>query len=494
MKNYKIYLSLFFFTASISFCFSQDDANTSYAVGFKYYKTRDITREYLIYDDTVPRPLLIHFWYPSENNSAVNKLKFKQYIELIAIREDYAKDKETIENECYGFIDAYAGYAKSNLRIAVNTSTESILNSVVCASLDISQAKGKFPLIIYAPSNAKTPVQNHLLCEQLASRGFYVISVSSAGENSINRNDPGKSMEAQVTDMEFILDYIRKDIGLTYSDLGLMGYSTGGLACALFQMKHPEVKAVCSLDGSQEYSFYLYLSKLEGFNLNNASAPYLALVNKTIASVYPYYNSIISSDKLALRYPHLDHFGFVSFWSYFEQCEPDILSNNYTASYYSMSESVLNFFNATLKGNKNAVSNLRNNISRKNEYMIQDDLDYSHAAILLNNYLKDSIYSAIYTCELTKPEKDNKDNYTEEEIGLLGRMLLDYDIESSVKLFAYNTKQFPNSWHAYYDLGFSYQIKNEPYLAKEAYLKAHDLNPENQEIINIISELSNEGL
>lgn len=474
-------------------CTSKNEKE-SYSVGFKYLKTSDSTRVYFYRQDTIYRPLLIHFWYPSEDNSVLTKMRFKDYVDLISIREDYAKPKTSIDAESFNFTDAYAGYAKSNLNIAVNTSTEEILNSSVIASKDISQAKGKFPLIIYAPSNSKTPIQNHLLCEKLASRGFFVISVSSAGDNSIQRNDPGKSIEAQVTDMEFLLDYMKKDIGLTYTKLGLLGYSTGGLACALFQMKHPEVKALCSLDGSQEYSFYLYLSKLKEFNLNNATATYLTLVNKTIASVYPYYNSIATNEKLALRYPHLDHFGFVSFWSYFDQCEPDTLPTNYTASYYSMSENVSSFFNTTLKGNNTSFSNLLNTISPKNEYTIPDDLDYSKAAMLLNNYLEDSINSAIFTCKLTKPGNDDMETYTEEEIGLLGRMLLDYDIESSVKLFTYNTEQFPTSWHAYYDLGFSYQIQNKPYLAREAYLKAYDLNKENQEIINILAELSKEGL
>ncbi|MBN2878192.1 MAG: hypothetical protein JXN65_01045, partial [Clostridia bacterium] len=227
---------------------------TSYSVGFSCFKVQDSSRLYICNQDTVLRPMLIYFWYPSEDISDGNKMSFKQYVDLISTREDFSKSKEDIDNESFYFIDAYAGFAKGSYKIGLNTSTEEILDSPVEASLNIPQAKGEFPLIIYAPSNSKTPVQNHRLCEQLAKNGFYVISVASAGENSIERRDPGKSILAQVEDMEFILDYIENTVPVNYSSIGLFGYSTGGLAAALFQMKHPDVKAVCSLDGSQEYS------------------------------------------------------------------------------------------------------------------------------------------------------------------------------------------------------------------------------------------------
>ncbi len=315
-----------------------------YPVGFKYYQVQDSSQRYIYNQDTIPRPMLIHFWYPSDDLTDLNKMIFKQYVDLISIREDCSKPKEVIDNESTNFINAYAGYAKSNFGIGLNSSTQEILNSPVNASLDISIASGEFPMIIYAPSNSKTPIQNHLICEQLASQGFFVISVGSAGENSIQRKEPGKSIEAQVKDMEFILEYIEKNIMLKYSTLGLLSFSTGGLASAIFQMKHPNVKAVCSLDGSQEHSFYIYLSKLKDFNINNTEVPYFLMVNKTISSIYPFFNSVKSRNKIASRMPYLDHFGFVSYWTYFDQCKPDTLQHNYSISYQKICENTSSFF------------------------------------------------------------------------------------------------------------------------------------------------------
>ncbi len=107
-----------------------------------------------------------------------------------------------------------------------------------------------------------------LICEYLASHGFYVISVPSAGPNSIERKDLGESILAQVEDMEFILDYIENKIKINYSNIGLFGFSTGGLATAIFQMKHNNVKAIFSMDGSQDYSLYISLSKLKDYDVN----------------------------------------------------------------------------------------------------------------------------------------------------------------------------------------------------------------------------------
>ena len=57
-------------------------------------------------------------------------------------------------------------------------------------------------------------------------------------------------------------------------------------------------------------------------------------------------------------------------------------------------------------------------------------------------------------------------------------------------LYLQNVKYNPNSWQAYFDLGFIYKEKGETLLAKEALLKAKELNPENTDITNLLNELS----
>lgn len=466
--------------------------STNYSVGFNYYKVQDSTRLYIYNQDTIFRPMLIHFWYPSEDNSGLNKMSFKQYVDLISMREDYSKPKEAIDTESINFINAYAGFAKSNFEIGLNSSTQEILDSPVEASLGISKAMGKFPMIIYAPSNSKTPIQNHVICEHLASQGYFVISVASAGQNSIQRKETGPSILAQVKDMEFILEYMEKNIKLKYSTLGLLSFSTGGLASAIFQMKYSNVKAVCSLDGTQEYSFYPNLSKLEDFNLERTEVPYFLMHNKTLSSVYPFYNSIKSGNKLAARLPHLDHFGFVSFWTYFDACKPDTVPHNYSISYQKIRESASDFFDAALFGNIDSIDKLRNRMSQNKDFAIPEKLDYSQATALLNTFLQENIDSAISTYKNHKAIDFNKYDYNEEEISVLGRMLLDYDLSASEKLFLFNQEEYPGSWHVYFDLAYSYKLKGDIDLAKKILLKAEEKEPDNKDVQDLLKELENE--
>jgi tetratricopeptide (TPR) repeat protein len=487
MKLPTFFLTLFFFGVTSSFCFGQDCKYPSYAVGFRYYKTTDTSREYITSNDTISRPLLIHLWYPSDDNSDANVMSFKQYIELIAIRDNYSKSEDAIKSEGYNFIDAYAGFAKSNYKIGLKCSTQDILDSPVRASLNIPITEGNFPLIIYAPSNGKTPSQNHLIYEHLASRGYYVISVASAGINSIQRKDPGQSILAQVRDMEFILEYLEKNIELNYLRIGLLGFSTGGLANTIFQMKHPEVEAVCSMDGSHEYSFYIYLSKLKEFNIDNTIVPYYLLVNKEAGSVYPYYNSIKSNFKLASRMPLLGHFGFVSFWTYFDQVKPDSVPAMSSVSYNYMSENISDFFDTTLKGIKNSSEKLRNNVSLKSDFILPVKLDFHHSTAMLNTYLHENIDSSISNYRNNK--ENNSVIYTEDEISNLGRMFLDYDIAASKKLFLLNQESYSDSWRVYYDLAFVYKLSGERELAIKSLALAETKDPENMDIKNLRQEL-----
>jgi len=463
-----------------------------YNVGFRYYKEYDTTRFYTYNRDTIFRPMLITFWYPSKEESEKDKMKYKQYIDLISIREDFSKTKDIIDRDSYNFLNAYAQFAKKTYEIGLNINTQQILESPVKASLNLPIEKGEFPLIIYAPSNSKSPLQNHIICEYLASHGFYVISVSSAGPNSIERKDLEKSILAQVEDMEFILDYIEKSLKINYTNVGLLGFSSGGLATSIFQMRHSNTKAIFSMDGSQEYSSYISLSKLEDYDIGKTEIPYFLVGNYNIKSTYPYFNSIKSKNRFFFRMAYLTHFGFVSFWTYFDNCNPDTIKHNYSISYQFICESALTFFDATLNENKKSNNDLLSLSSQKNNYAKHDRLDYSQPTKLLNIFLQENIDSAISTYKKHKAINFNKYDYNEEEVSVLGKMLLDYDLDTSVKLFLFNQEEYPGSWHAYFDLAYSYKLKGEIDLAKNALLKAQEKEPDNKDVKELLKDLEKE--
>ncbi|MBI9071041.1 MAG: hypothetical protein JEY94_05560 [Melioribacteraceae bacterium] len=470
-------------------CKSNMEEN-KYNVGFRYYEEYDTTRFYVYNQDTIFRPMLINFWYPSNEESEIVNMNYKQYIDLISIREDFSKTKDLVENDSYNFLNAYAQFAQKQYAIGLNINTQEILESPVKACLNLPIEKGEFPLIIYAPSNSKSPIQNHIICEYLASHGFYVISVPSAGPNSIERKDLEKSILAQVEDMEFILDYAEKSINIDCSNVGLLGFSTGGLATSIFQMKHNNVKAVFSMDGSHEYSLFISLSKLKDYDISKTEIPYFLAGNYSNQSIYPYFNSIKSKNKFFFRMQHLSHFGFVSFWTYFDNCNPDTIRHNFSTSYQFICESAFTFFDATLNKNLKSNNKLLNLSSQKNNYAVNERLNYSEPTKLLHTFLQDNIDSAISTYKNHKDTNFNKYDYSEEEISALGRMLIDYDADASEKLYLFNQKEYPDSWHVYFDLAFSYRLKGDVDSAKKALLNAQQLNPDNSEISELLNEIN----
>jgi len=488
MKIKVVYLIFLFFLVSGGFCFSQGDADGPYHVGFNYYKTYDESRQYIINNDTTSRPLLIHFWYPSEENAENGSYYFKNYIDLISLREDFNKPSSEIDAGSFDFVNAYAGFAKQEFGVDTSITTQQILDSPVLAQFGIPIAKSSenFPLIIYAPSNSKSAVQNHMICEYLASHGFMVISVGSAGEKSLKRNNLQESILAQVNDMEFILNYFEDSLKINYAGLGLMGFSSGGLATTIFQMKNENVNAVFSMDGGQEYGAYVPLFKLEDFNLNKSNVPYCLLVNNyENFSIYPFYNSIISEEKQMFRMSYIDHNGFVSFWRFFDLCSAKNSVSKFCTSYDYISSAALTFFNAYLKPKH--LSNSKSELSfQTNEYIKFITSDNSMIAQLCNLIVSDGIDSAIGFLDSHQEVFSKKEN----EINILSKMFRDTYMDEAIQLLLFNTNMHPNSWQSQFELGFTYKLKGELSLAKEHLLNAQELNPEKTEIIKLLNEIN----
>jgi hypothetical protein len=468
--------------------YAQSVEKGPFNVGFEYYKTYDDSRRYILNDDTISRPLLIHFWYPATGNESKERFSFKHYIDLIAIRENFNKPSSEINENSINFVNAYAGFARQNLGLDTNISTQQLLDCPVLAyhGSSLANSKEAFPLIIYAPSNSKSSVQNHIICEYLASHGFMVISVGSAGENSMARKTDQKSILAQVKDMEYLLHYFEDSLKIKYAGLGLMDFSSGGPANVIFQMKHKKVKAVFSMDGSQEYGYYMSLFKMEDFDLEKTNVPYCLVINNyENFSVYPYYNSIISDHKYMFRMPYLGHSGFVSYWRFFDLCSSSSAVNHFCDNYNSICDIARLFFEEYLQANPEAGAKSNLNF-QASEYVQPVSSNNSMIMVLCNSILSGGIDTAkvfLYQNQEVFKEKEN-------EINLLSRMFIDRYVDTSIALLTFNTEMHPDSWKAHYELGFAYKEKGEISLSKESLLKARQLNPDNSEIRKLLTDIS----
>jgi tetratricopeptide (TPR) repeat protein len=410
-------------------------------------------------------------------------MSFKDYIDLIAIREDFNVEQQDIDNISEEFINAYLGFSKQQFGIDTTTTTEEVLNSPVKAIYNAKPINDKFPLIIYAPSNSKSAVQNHIMCEYLASNGYCVVSVGSAGHETLKRYDQTKATLAQVRDMEFIVKYISDSLKLKISNIGLFGFSTGSMATIIYQMTTPEVKAVASLDGSHEYSFYSILNKIEGFDFNKANTPYLMIANNyKDFSIFPYYSSISVKDKYLYKMTAIDHNGFISFWQQFDMCSKDSNANSTTESYTVLCNCVNSFFNSTLKS---GVENSKRFEIQINELIQKDSTDYSIIAKLLNQILQEGIDNSISEMKSNEILYKGKANM----INVVGRMFLGNDNDIAIKIFIANTEIHPDSWEGFYYLASAYKENNHIDSAKFAIDKARDINKDNSDIHGLYDEI-----
>jgi tetratricopeptide (TPR) repeat protein len=459
-----------------------------FQVGFSSYKIHDSSRTYLNGKDTISRPLLVHFWYPAPEKCEGQALTFRHYIDLIAERDDFSKSQADINNETYYYIKGYSDYAKQNFGLDTSIGVQQILDSPVSAKsgMPLPTTEPRFPLIIYAPSNGKVSVQNHSLCEYLASHGFLILSVASAGPTSRNRENMPKSTIAQVMDMEHILNYVEDSLNIQYTGLGLFGFSSGGNAITIFQMRNKQVNAVLSMDGSQEYSYYMQLYKMKEYDLEKATVPYLSIVNNfNDYSIYPFYASNTGTEKFIFRMNYLNHYGFISYWRFFESCLPGSDLSNMSISYESMNELILAFFSKYLYDEPFLFDN-RHFAEGDNEYMIEMEIDFSNITTLCNTLLDNNMDLA------AKQVEANKDEFIagRNQLNLLARMV--NNKEQSIWLYQESLKYEPDSWKTYYDMAITYKNHGDITLAKNALMKAQEMNPENSEIENLLNKITKE--
>jgi len=469
-------------------CNASDLEYGPYEVGFKSYKTHDDSRPYLFGKDTISRPLLIHFWYPSMEKIEGHTLDFKHYIDLIAQRENYGKLTSEINESSFNYVYAYSEFAKSNLGLDTSIHAQQILDTPVYAKsgIPIQKIGAGFPLLIYAPSNSKASVQNHMICEYLASHGFMILSVASAGPASIHRVNIVESTMAQVIDMEHILKYCQDSLHIKYTKLGLFGFSSGGNAITIFQMRNQSVDAVFSMDGGQEYGAYLALYKMADFNLEKANVPYCTVVNNyENFAIYPLYNSVPTSEKYMFQMPYLNHNGFISHWHFFESCSSSSNKSHFGISYDYMSKCALGFFSKYLK-HASSIYDSSFLSGMDKEYILAVNDNHSSITTLCNMLLDNNLDSA------TSLMNENKNELfaDETQVNILARMFIDTNIDLTIWLYLNNVENHPDSWQAHYDLAYVYKENGEPLLAKKELLKAEKLNPGNTDIIKLLNEVN----
>ena len=97
--------------------------------------------------------------------------------------------------------------------------------------------------------------ENFALFEALAKKGFIVVSISSIGRFPGDMTMKKADLMEQVNDAVAALDVLKQDPGIDFNNIGIAGYSWGGLAGALLSAKIPGVNCLVSLEGSEFHHY-----------------------------------------------------------------------------------------------------------------------------------------------------------------------------------------------------------------------------------------------
>jgi dienelactone hydrolase len=118
---------------------------------------------------------------------------------------------------------------------------------------DAKPAEGRYPVLIYAPSDSSTSWENADLCEFLASHGYIVLASPSMGVSTRDMTDDVEGINAQALDISFLITYASTLPNADLSKIAAVSWSWGGLSSLFAAARDTRIDALAEMDGSMRY-------------------------------------------------------------------------------------------------------------------------------------------------------------------------------------------------------------------------------------------------
>lgn len=473
-------------------------------VGFKHEVTYDSTRTYKRIGDwnnkSLPRPIPVSIWYPAQSTGTKSPpMNVLSYMQILKEEEEW----EHLPDERILDWFSYANTPDNQLHMKENCT----------AYRGLSAARGKFPVIIYAPSFQASSIENFLLCEYLASQGYVVISSPSRGTET-RQMEAGteKDMETQARDIEFLIGRCGRYPFVDREKLATMGFSFGGLSNVLSQMQNTAIKAIVSLDGTIRYQ-YPILKKSAYADIERVNVPFLHLAQKnipasvlledkldtTLNSAFDFYDDLVNSEAYSLKCHDMTHSYFSTLGVLFQSRDPrqDKSDREIMTSYRWVSVYALQFLNAYLKDDRKALAFINNSpttngipeklLSYRHKSAKQKDFSFEDfnamAAAARYTSLSELFDTVIVAHSSFKPKEWQLNN--------LGLQLLfkHKNALNGVQVLKFATKLYPGSANLFDSLGEAYKFTSQNDLAKEAFKTSLSLDSTNTNAIQRLKEL-----
>lgn len=273
----------------------------------------------------------------------------------------------------------YVQLADTEITFDVPDKKDNRWRSLLKTSFDIplwavrnsQRTQGRFPILIYAPSDSSVSWENADLCEYLASHGYIVLASPSMGVSTRDMTDDLHGIDAQARDISFLITYANSLPYVDPSKVAVVSWSWGGGSSLFAAARDSRIDALVSLDGS--FRIYKGLVKMASdVHPEQMTLPLLFFTSEDpnlIQDIDKYYdgpqayitgpnvlNEWVHGDLLTVNMLGMAHAMFSSMfqrrWSdkhFAERQVADYGRDDENTSYAWVSRYVLNFLDAYLK-------------------------------------------------------------------------------------------------------------------------------------------------
>jgi hypothetical protein len=364
--NTRLLISILIFACTKAFTQNiKKEIDPQYKVGYQSINLIDSSRKYKPgvdrSDKFYYRPVEIDTWYPAIHAENKSPIEYGEFLKLLEQRSNRFQD-DTVYNNLTSELVQYLG---SNLNIR---DTAKLTRLKTLSYLNADAVPDRFPLLVYMSAYNGMSYENLNLFERLAGHGYIVACITSVGQYPGNMSMKSADLLEQVYDGLFAMNLLKTRVNMDSTNIGVIGYSWGGLAALILTMKSMDIKALLSLDGSEIHYYGESMDEDKDFNelrnslffqMNNIKTPYAYLESgfkqndRVVDSIF---NTLllIKNQKLYIHFPKETHEDFSCLPSLALQSH--LVTNNGTAFYKQIGQLTLGYFDKYLKNQNNLLS------------------------------------------------------------------------------------------------------------------------------------------
>ncbi|HEY7404339.1 MAG TPA: hypothetical protein VIB39_12510 [Candidatus Angelobacter sp.] len=461
-----------------------------YPVGLKVVNQYDPSRKFPASPDRPEahgrqgsRPLQTLIWYPAlESNS--RPMTVGDYVAL-ADREINFDTPDPEHNK-------WRRRLKSSFDISL------------LAVRDAKPVEGRYPVVIYAPSDTTMAWENADLCEYFASHGYVVLASYSIGASTRDMNEDLADIDTQALDISFLISYAGTLPDTDSSKVAVASWSWGGISSLFAAARDPRIQVLAEMEGSMRYFPGLVASAgdihpeqlklpLLFFTANemsyienlDAKGPPNKRIGRSVLNQWTH------GDVTTVNMVGMSHPEFCSMCNRMKNADTFALDQvadygpeDANTGYSWVALYMLQFLDAYVKHDAAAMAFLgrtpaENGVPR---HIMEIKFRPGAFAEIMRSAARTGEESAWKAFQSFAADPRHRFMTGEEStINKLGYACLhEKDPSSAMVLFKLNAKAYPDSFNAWDSLGDGYEATNDIQDARMAYARSVELNPDNE--------------